>query len=186
MAKATVTSPTDLLEFLIDQHNRIKSLFDQTLASSGPLRKGAFLTLRQLLAVHETSEEEIVHPRARSKLAAGREVVWARLAQEREARVAVAELEKLDPDSEEFTWQFGMLRDAVIKHAEHEETEEFSGLQEKLTARELQLMTRATRIAEAIAPTRPHAGMESQLANPTVGPFAAMVDWARKAILGSV
>jgi hypothetical protein len=185
MAKTTVTSPTDVVEFLTEQHERIKSLFDKTLSSSGSRRKEAFLTLRRLLAVHETGEEEIVHPRARRKLDRGREVVWLRLAEEHEAKVALAELEKLDVDSEEFTLQLSKLRDAVVAHAEHEEKEEFSELEEKLTPHELQLMARATRIAEAIAPTRPHAGVESQLANLMVGPFAAMLDRARDAILGN-
>jgi hemerythrin superfamily protein len=184
MAKTTVTSPTDVVEFLIDQHERIKSLFDTTLASSGSQRKAAFLTLRRLLAVHETGEEEIVHPRARRKLANGREVVWARLAEEHEAKVALAKLEKLDVDSEEFTAQLSELRNAVVEHAEYEEKEEFCELKEKLTPHELQLMARATRIAEAIAPTRPHPGVESQIANLMVGPFAAMLDRARDAILG--
>jgi phosphoglycolate phosphatase-like HAD superfamily hydrolase len=111
-------------------------------------------------------------------------VVGARPAEEHEAKVALAELEKLDVDSEEFTRQLSELRDAVIAHAEHEEKEEFSRLQQELTARELQLMARATGIAEAIAPTRPHPGVESQLANLMVGPFAAMLDRARDAILG--
>lgn len=183
MAK-DATSPTDVVEFLTDQHERIKSLFDKTLSSSGPQRKDAFLTLRRLLAVHETGEEEIVHPRAKRKLAAGSQVVRARLAEEHQAKVALAALEKLDPDSEEFTCQLSELRDAVIAHAEHEETEEFSRLQHELSAHELELMARTTRIAEAIAPTRPHPGVESQLANFMVGPFAAMLDRAREAILG--
>ena len=34
------------------------------------------------------------------------------------------------------------------------------------------------------APTRPHAGVESQVANLTAGPFAAMLDRARDAIVG--
>ena len=184
MAK-DVKSPTDVVEFLTDQHERIKSLFDKTLSSSGSQRKDAFLTLRRLLAVHETGEEEIVHPRAKRKLAAGSEVVGARLAEEHEAKIALAALEKLDPDSEEFTRQLSELRDAVIAHAEHEEKEEFSRLQQELSAHELELMARATRIAEAIAPTRPHPGVESQLANLMVGPFAAMLDRAREAILGT-
>ena len=39
-------------------------------------------------------------------------------------------------------------------------------------------------LAAAIAPTRPHAGVESQLANLVAGPFAAMLDRARDAIIG--
>lgn len=49
---------------------------------------------------------------------------------------------------------------------------------------ELQLLERAVKLAEAIAPTGPHAGVESMLANAFVGPFASMADRARDAILG--
>jgi hypothetical protein len=45
-------------------------------------------------------------------------------------------------------------------------------------------MGRAVELAEAIAPTRPHAGVESQISNLMAGPFAAMIDRARDAILG--
>lgn len=45
-------------------------------------------------------------------------------------------------------------------------------------------MGRAAKLAEAIAPTRPHAGVESQVANILAGPFAAMLDRARDATVG--
>jgi hemerythrin superfamily protein len=142
------------------------------------------MVLRRLLAVHETAEEEIVHPRAGHELAGGREIVQARLAEEREAKTVLAELEDLDIDSEKFTQQLSELRDAVIDHAEHEEQEEFSKLRKELTDDELQRMTRTVKLAESVAPTRPHAGIESRLANLFTGPFAAMTDRARDAILG--
>lgn len=85
MAKVTVTSPTDVVEFLVDQHDRIKSLFDKTLSSSGSQRTDAFLALRRLLAVHETGEEEIVHPRAKRKLAAG--PMWLGLGQPKSTKL---------------------------------------------------------------------------------------------------
>jgi hypothetical protein len=53
-----------------------------------------------------------------------------------------------------------------------------------LSSEELENMGRAAKLAEAIAPTRPHAGVESQLANLVAGPFAAMLDRARDAIIG--
>jgi hypothetical protein len=43
-------------------------------------------------------------------------------------------------------------------------------------------MGTAVRAAEAIAPTRPHAGVESAKLNFAVGPFASMLDRARDAI----
>lgn len=93
-------------------------------------------------------------------------------------------LEKLDVDSEEFTRLLTRLRDAVVDHAEHEESDEFARPGEELSGEELASMGRAAKLAEAIAPTRPHAGVESQAANLAAGPFAAMLDRARDAITG--
>jgi len=43
-------------------------------------------------------------------------------------------------------------------------------------------MAKAVLVAEAIAPTRPHAGVESATMNFALGPFASMLDPARDAI----
>jgi hypothetical protein len=43
-------------------------------------------------------------------------------------------------------------------------------------------MAGAVRAAERIAPTHPHAGIESAAANFAVGPFASMIDRARDVI----
>jgi hypothetical protein len=43
-------------------------------------------------------------------------------------------------------------------------------------------MGSAVRAAEAIAPTRPHPGVESAKLNFAVGPFASMLDRARDLI----
>jgi hypothetical protein len=40
-------------------------------------------------------------------------------------------------------------------------------------------MAKAVMAAEAIAPTRPHAGVESAKMNFAAGPFASMLDRAR-------
>jgi hypothetical protein len=181
MAHAAITSPTDVVDFLASQHEQIKSLFAKTLSASGDSREKAFVDLRRLLAVHETVEEEIVHPRAKRKIANGEAVVGQRLEEEHEAKT---ELEKLDVDSVEFTRLLTELRDAVLDHAEHEEKDEFARLGHELSSAELETMGRAAKLAEAIAPTRPHAGIESQVANLVAGPFAAMLDRARDAIIG--
>ncbi|VBA53305.1 hemerythrin domain-containing protein [Mycobacterium pseudokansasii] len=184
MAKAALKSPTDVIDFLVDQHEQIKSLFAKTLSSSGKQREEAFLELRRLLAVHKTAEEEIVHPRAKRKIAGGEAVVTKRLEEEHEAKTVLSELEKLDVDSAEFTSKLTKLRDAVVDHAEHEEAEEFARLGDELSSGELERMGRAAKLAEATAPTRPHPGVESQIANLMAGPFAAMLDRARDAIVG--
>lgn len=184
MAQTAITSPTDVVDFLTGQHEQIMSLFAETLSASGEAREKAFVDLRRLLAVHETVEEEIVHPRAKRKIANGDAVVGQRLEEEHEAKTVLQQLEKLDVDSEEFTRLLAELRDDVLEHANQEEKDEFARLGQELSSHELESMGRAAKLAEAIAPTRPHAGVESQLANLAVGPFAAMLDRARDAIIG--
>jgi hemerythrin superfamily protein len=183
MADAVKTT-ADVVDFLVGQHEQIKSLFAETLESSGEQREQAFVRLRRLLAVHETAEEEIIHPRAKRKLPNGAEVVGSRLEEEHEAKTVLRELEKLDVDAAEFTQKLTELREAVLDHAEHEEKDEFAGLEKALSSDELTQMGRAAQLAESVAPTRPHPGVESQVANLLAGPFAAMMDRARDAILG--
>ena len=74
------------------------------------------------------------------------------------------------------------LQVAVIDHADREETEEFDRLQWEIGADDLKRMAWAVRAAEAIAPTRPHPGVESAKLNFVAGPFASMLDRARDAI----
>lgn len=78
MANAEVKTPTDVIQFLVGQHEQIRSSFAETLAASGKAREKAFVELRRLLAVHETAEEEIVHPRAKRKIPNGDNIIGAR------------------------------------------------------------------------------------------------------------
>lgn len=184
MTQVHLHGAQDVVEFLTQQHSEIKAGFSRTLESSGQSRAQAFFDLRRLLAVHETAEEEIVHPRARTEIPNGTAIVDDRLQEENRAKVALAELESLDVDSPEFVTKLATLRDAVVEHAEHEEREEFARLADALDDNQLERMGRAARLAEAIAPTRPHAGVESASANVMVGPFASMLDRARDWIVG--
>lgn len=184
MTKTSFRTPVDVVDFLTAQHERIKTLFDETLLAAGAEREESFVRLRRLLAVHETAEEEVVHPRAARELDNGRDVIEARLAEEKQAKSVLSELENVDVDSEFFTEKLRELRDDVLDHAGHEERDEFARLRAELSDTELQLLERAVKLAESIAPTRPHAGVEGALANALVGPFASMVDRARDAILG--
>jgi hypothetical protein len=146
---------SDVIDFLIGQHQQIKSLFEQTLSTSGKQRATAFLELRRLLTMHETAEEKVVHPCAKRKLPDGDKIVGARLEEEREAKTVLAELEKLGVDTEEFTRQLCGLRDAVINHAKHEEQDEFAKLEQVLSSDERERMGRAAKLVESTPPTRP-------------------------------
>ncbi|MDF2695694.1 MAG: hemerythrin [Labilithrix sp.] len=174
----------DVISFLKQQHQEIKGLLSTVSSTKGEPRSDAFYELRRMLAVHETAEEEVVHPAARRALPDGEAIIEARLREENAAKKALAELEKLDIDSSEFEAKFEALAEDVIAHAEAEEREEFARLAIQLEPDRLDQMRRAVELAESVAPTRPHAGVESQAANLFVGPFAAMIDRARDAVIG--
>ena len=183
MAEAVVNSTNDVVAFLKEQHNEIKRLFADTLnATEAESREKSFFELRRLLAVHETAEEMVVHPLARRTIAFGEGIVDARLHEENEAKHHLADIEKMDVGSPEFVQALSALQSAVVEHAEHEESEEFSKLRDDLSESALKRAATMAKIAERMAPTRPHPGVELATANITVGPFAAMLDRARDAL----
>ena len=174
----------DVVAFLKAQHDTIELLFEAVFEVSGSDRERIFYQLRRLLAVHETAEEQIVHPAARRALAGGDAVVDARLAEENDAKKRLAAMESLDPHSLEFEAQLGELQTCVLAHAAAEEAEEFDELALEVDEDRLVRMRDLVRLAEAIAPTRPHAGVESALASTLVGPFASIVDRVRDLVAG--
>jgi hemerythrin superfamily protein len=179
-----VNSAEDVVTFLKHQHEEIKSLFARVESARGDERQEAFTDLRRLLAVHETAEEEVVHPKARSAVANGEQIVDARLEEENQAKKMLSQLEGLDVNSPEFDEMLSTFKSDVVAHAEAEERDEFSQLQAQLDDDQLQRMRRAAELAESTAPTHPHAGVESRTANLAAGPFAAMMDRARDVITG--
>jgi hemerythrin superfamily protein len=183
MAEMIIQSPEEVVAFLKAQHNLIEDMFDEVLYASDPeAREKPFQELRQLLAVHETAEEMVVHPRARREADAGDSIVDARLKEEHDAKELLSEIEKLDVTSKQFINEMTKLREAVLEHAQLEEGEEFPVLQREVDADDLKRMGAAVRAAQAIAPTRPHPGVESAKLNFAVGPFASLLDRARDVI----
>jgi hemerythrin superfamily protein len=170
------TSKRDVVDLLIQQHNQIRELFLEVEAASGEARRESFQRLVRLLAVHETAEEQAVHPVARLHLRGGGDIVDDRLAEEHQAKQALATLEEIGPDAPEFPRLLGELRISVLEHASNEEAHEFRHLRREVPARELRALVAVVKAAEAIAPTHPHPGVESAVANTVVGPMLSLFD----------
>src|SRR5437588_10809157 len=95
MADMIVQTPEEVVAFLKAQHNLIEDMFDEVLhASDAQAREKPFIELRQLLAVHETAEEMVVHPRVRREADAGDAVVAARLQEEHDAKELLSQTER--------------------------------------------------------------------------------------------
>ncbi|MFJ6797338.1 hemerythrin domain-containing protein [Streptomyces sp. NPDC091268] len=176
----------DVVALLMRQHGQIHSLFDEVRLGEGEARKDAFHRLVRLLAVHETAEEEVVHPHARGAFEGGEDVVKERLAEENAAKEVLADLDGMDTGDPKFMPMLLSLRDAVLAHARSEERYEFAQLRRHSSQARLMAMAKAVKAAEKLAPTHPHPGVESASANLAVGPLAAVVDRARDAIRGAM
>lgn len=177
-----IRSGFDVIDFLKSQHQDIKAALLAVANASEEDRPKAFLALRRRIAVHETAEQEIVHPAARRVITNGEEIVASRLREEKRAKEELVELERLDPRSDAFAARFDVLANAIRSHAAAEEREEFSALASAFAPNKLEQMRKAAEFAESVAPTRPHPGVESRIANLLAGPFIAMMDRARDAI----
>ena len=172
-----------ITEVLHEQHELIKDLFDQVAATTGQERIDVFDCLRAMLAVHETAEEELVHPAVKRMGDDAAAAVRERLDEESAAKRLLSTLERMGPDADGFDDLFADFQAAVIEHAEAEEAEVFPFLDQGMSDEELRTMADTFEVLEAMAPTHPHPhGPESALGNLAVGPFVAMVDKVRDAI----
>jgi hemerythrin superfamily protein len=173
---------SDVVALLMRQHGDIRNLFDEVEQSEGEERRDAFHRLVRLLAVHETAEEEVVHPFARRALPGGEQVVEDRLAEERAAKETLAALDEMDTGDPEFLPRLRALRTDVQEHARAEERYEFTHIRRSTDVTNLTAMAKAVKAAEAMAPTRPRPGVESGAANVALGPVAALMDRTKDAV----
>ncbi|MFF7451728.1 MULTISPECIES: hemerythrin domain-containing protein [unclassified Streptomyces] len=172
----------DVVALLMRQHGDIRNLFDEVEQSKGEDRRDAFHRLVRLLAVHETAEEEVVHPFVRRAVEGGKQVVEDRLAEEKAAKEILTALDETDTDDPKFMPQLLKLRRDVQEHARAEERYEFTHLRRSTDVTNLAAMAKAVKAAEAMAPTRPHPGVESGVANMALGPVAALMDRTKDAV----
>jgi hemerythrin superfamily protein len=172
----------DVVELLMAQHMRIRDLFAEVGSAAGSQRRDAFEQLVRLLAVHETAEEEIVHPLARRVIDGGEEIVDDRLAEENAAKQMLSTLESIGPEHEDFPVLLRELRDSVLLHAHREEHYEFRYLRDHYEPARLQALAVAVRVAEKAAPTHPHPGVETAAENLAAGPVLALFDHVKDAV----
>jgi hemerythrin superfamily protein len=170
----------DAVDLLLAQHARIEDLFREVLEAVGDHKAAAFDELVQLLAVHETAEEQVTHPLARTT--GENDLVDARLEEERQAKELLQELFEAGPRSRTFDTGLLNLRLVVLGHAKREERYEFPQLRRLHDGATLRTAAAAIRAAEAVAPTRPHPGVESATKNLLLGGPTALIDRIRDAI----
>ena len=175
------TQSSDVLTAVERDHREIESLLAAVDTATGEARRDAFEDLTRKLAVHETAEEEVVHPLAKD--AGAKDVFDEVLNEENLAKKALSALDGMDVTSPGFETQFEKLKNDVKRHAQYEEQQEHPRIRAEVSADKLQRAGKLFDIAEKTAPTRPHpSGPESRGGNLMLGPIFAIADRVRDAV----
>jgi hypothetical protein len=123
----TTVPPPDVVDVLLTQHALLEEQFRTVAAATRkPERKAAFAELARLLTVHETIEQELVHPEAAGDTEA--EVVAERVEEEQRADEVLAELFEIEVNDPDFPTLLQGLKESVLAHATREERYEFPRL----------------------------------------------------------
>jgi hypothetical protein len=173
-----VVDVNDVVALVRRDHESIKEGFSR-LVRRGVDSPDLFLDLANRLIRHEVAEEIVVYPAIRSQLE-GEQLAQARLAEQSEIENQLYSIERVGFDEAVLQSELADIWSLVFDHSEREEAEVLPLLNVTLTlAKRIELGHRYAEVRDT-APNRPHphAGADP-IANPIIGPMAAMADWIR-------
>jgi hemerythrin superfamily protein len=183
MAETQNQETQDIVDAVLEDHERFRRLFADFEQATGGQRSELWQALVRGLAVHETAEEEIVHPQVRRLVDGGDDIVDERLAEEDAAKKELADLEKLGADDDEFESRVRAFMEKVFSHADAEEAEELPALRTAADDDTRRRMAKIYHMAKTLAPTHAHKmAPESATGNVLIGPVVALMDRVRDAI----
>lgn len=124
-----VASEGDWLSLILDHHVQLEQAFAQVLSeSSAQSRMNAFKQLGVVITGHAGAEETVIYP-AMDMTGESRHADHA-YQEQVTVKKGMAELEQLDPMTQEFQDKLEDLRDAVARHMVEEEGEWFPDLRQ--------------------------------------------------------
>jgi len=140
----TISTGEDAVAILMNDHQRIKGLFDQLLHGDATTRPRTLQQLKPLLVAHNATEENIVYP-AIHQIVRRPLHAYGLYHQQDEAQVAFWELGMIEPSDPAFVRKAAELRDALLAHVREEEESEFPQLRDALTPQAMQKLTAEVR-----------------------------------------
>jgi hypothetical protein len=149
-AALALAEPGDWLSCALEHHDQIRAAFETARrAPPGGARVAAMKGLGIILNGHSLAEEVVLYP-ALIAIDAAKHAQTA-YAEQTEAKIQMAELERLSPQSPDWAAQLEQIQAAVLEHMEQEESAFFIEIKEgypnqaKLTARYREEFERYTR-----------------------------------------
>ena len=139
-----VACPSGWLAMILAHHVEIESAFDAVeMATSAASRRAAQTKLASIFTGHSIAEESVIYP-ALVQLGEKAHATKA-YTEQSAAKVNMAELEFLEPMSQDFLDKLEHIRGAVTHHMYEEESEWFPELKEKADAATQARLTRRYR-----------------------------------------
>lgn len=179
MSEAASNMP-DIMESIRRDHAEARTLLDRYDKVGG--REDWFCHVRESLVRHEVAEELAVYPAIRHSGDPLKEVVDARLGEQRQAEKLLAAMEKMDVGCHEFDEAFTELKAAVLDHAASEESTILPAIEAQKSVEQRRMMGERYERAKAAAPTHPHPhAPNTPPGNLVLGPVAALADRIRDA-----
>jgi hemerythrin-like domain-containing protein len=146
------------LELIIDEHERFRTMLDRL----DELDAGDHGSRRRLvdeliagLVQHGAMEEQVLYPFVLSEIPDLEDAVREELEEHHVIELLMVELERLDPEHEQFDAKLEVFAEILLHHFEEEEEELFPALRERLDAATLEDLTDDLRSARESAPTEP-------------------------------
>jgi hemerythrin superfamily protein len=147
----------DAIEQTIQDHRTAEELFQRFEKADDLAEKRSILNdIIEELSVHATIEEQELYP-VMKELPDGEDLVAEAMEEHLEAKLALAVLEQLPPDSPDFDTKAQELIADVRHHVEEEEQELLPKLKDAFDGDRLEDLGRRLQEAKSSAPTRPTA-----------------------------
>src|SRR5512142_1353015 len=152
---ARTTPSSDAVEILRRDHRAVEQLFRrfERSRSTAEKRRLADRMIREL-SIHAAIEEQHVYPLLRSRMNGEAPKVLVALEEHHVAKVALAEIERLDAADERFDPKVQVLIESVRHHVREEERDLLPALRRAHSQEELRLLGEALERAKQAAPTR--------------------------------
>jgi hemerythrin superfamily protein len=171
----------DALAVLRRDHQAVEQLFRRFERARGaPERRRLAARIVRELSVHTAIEEELLYPVLRARGDGAGDRVLVALEEHHLAKLALAEIDRLDAADERFAAKVGVLADSVRHHVQEEERELFPLARRTLSEDDLRRLGEELLRRRETAPTRPHpAAPDEPPGNALANVGAAALDRGR-------
>lgn len=173
-------SDIDIVTLVQTDHRTLRAQLTELMDTAPGARAASWPGVVHALAVHEVAEELVLFPAMRVVTNEHDAVLTARIEEQKSAERLLADMDDLDPSSEEFGQDLHRLHETVLAHAQAEERDVLPVLVHFGDALDRPTLGARYEEAKRRAPTHPHPEAPHRPpGNVLVGPVISLFDRMR-------